>query len=75
MRYYVFPCGTLKISNDTPLSSFVRPEALAKFEEVNIAVFYKIRLQDASKRTADNVKSGYKATKKKAKNIKEAIKK
>ena len=74
MKYYVFEHGTLKLDG-IELSDTVLPKLIGGITEVSRTKFYKIKTQESSKKALDKVKSTYEATKRKAVNIAEAIKK
>ena len=74
MKYYIFSRGTMKLDG-IDLGAVVLPGMVESFTELSRFEFYKIRAGDNSKKTLEKLKSSYEATKKKAANIKEAIKK
>ena len=73
-KYYIFPNGTLKITGKA-LAEVVHPDNLSLFREVTRIELCRINTVESSKLAVDKVKNLCEITKKKAINVRDALKK
>jgi hypothetical protein len=74
MKYYIFAHGTMKLSKNIDLANVISTAMIGGFQEVSMTKFYKMRAEENSKKAIGKVKAAYETTKKKACNVKDALK-